>query len=90
MAKTLIDFDALQSDTKGITLGEAQKELARELDMRRSTFARWARHQPGKAGTYRKQFQALAAVNDIILTMSPENWERRMKAAHSQTGNLFS
>lgn len=90
MSTQLIDFDALQADTRKITLEEAKKEIVRELKARRSAFERWAKAQPSKADYYRKRYRSLAAVNDVLLTMEPEAWNRRIKAAHTQTGNLFN
>lgn len=90
MSTQLIDFDKLQSNTQGITLDEAKKEVARELKTRRSAYARWAKAEPRKTDKYAKQYQTLAAVNDILLTMTEEQWNRRMKAIHTHTGDLFS
>ncbi len=85
----LIDFDFLLLHCDDITLEEALREIRRENSTRRKVFERWARGQPSKTNTYRKQFTASAAIATVLATMTKEEWRRRMTAAFGQTA-LFT
>jgi hypothetical protein len=85
----ILDFDQLTSDARGVTLPQALSEIRRELKTRRSAYERWARNEPTKADTYRKQYRELAALEAVLATFEVTSWNKRINAAYGQ-GELFS
>lgn len=85
----IIDFDFLDAHCGDTTLEQALSETRRELKTRRTAYERWAKSQPSKTDTFKKQYAKLAAIKAVLATMDEKEFDRRLKAAFAQT-ELFT